>query len=419
MKVNLPRINFFKIRTGFLILIFSIVLFGAGFFVGAKGYKVSWRNSSGNSSVTINRETPPQYQNVDFDLFWKVWDTLTLSYYDKSKINAGTMVYGAISGMVQALGDPYTSFLAPEENHVVQEDLGGSFEGVGIQIGFKGTQLAVLAPLPGSPAEEKGIKAGDYIIGIKDELKEVDRGTVGINLSEAVQIIRGPAGTPVKLILLREGEDEAREVEVVRKKIDVPSVTLNYLQDEKIAQVRLLKFGAETKDEWDKAVREIIGKPSVEGIILDLRNNPGGYLDSAVEIAGEFLSNGSVAVIEERGTGEKNEFKVRGFGLLTKKKVVVLVNEGSASASEILAGALRDVAKVKIVGETSFGKGTIQEPRQLEDGSGLHITIAKWLTPSGFWVNEKGLTPDFEVEDNPDTGEDEQLKKAEEVLLSS
>lgn len=409
--------NIIKVRWVFLIVFLSLALFLGGYFLGTNGYRVTLSGVSNKSNITITREVPSNLQDINFSLFWKVWDLMSSNYYDKSKIDPVKMVYGAIAGMVDAIGDPYTSFLPPTQNKVVEEDLGGSFEGVGIQIGFKGTQLAVEAPLPGSPAEAAGIKAGDYIIGIKDESKDIERGTVGINLSEAVQIIRGPAGTKVNLTLLREGEDEPRSVDVVRQKIDVPSVTVKYLDDDKVAHVRILKFGAETKAEWEKITREVIGKSSVQGIVLDLRNNPGGYLDAAVDIAGEFLPNGSVAVIEERGTGEKTEFKVKRFGLFTKRSVVVLVNGGSASASEILSGAMRDVNKTKLVGEKTFGKGTIQEPRQLEGGSGVHITIAKWLTPNGTWVHEKGLEPDVQVEDNQDTEEDEQLLKAQEIVL--
>lgn len=416
-KLSGGGINLSKVRSVFIIVFLSVLIFSLGYFVGTNGYKVTFNGISNKSNVTITREVPQNLQNVNFSLFWKVWDLMSSNYYDKSKIDPAKMVYGAIAGMVDAIGDPYTSFLAPSENKVVEEDLGGSFEGVGIQIGFKGTQLAVEAPLPGSPAEAAGIKPGDYIIGIKDEAKNIDRGTVGINLSEAVQIIRGPAGTKVNLTLLRDGEDKPRNVDVVRQKIDVPSVSVKYLDGDKIAHIRILKFGAETKGEWEKIVRGVIGKSSVQGIVLDLRNNPGGYLDAAVDISGEFLPNGSVAVIEEKGTGERNEFKVKRFGLLTKKPVVVLVNGGSASASEILSGAMRDVSKVKLVGEKTFGKGTIQEPRQLEGGAGVHITIAKWLTPNGTWVHEKGLEPDVEVKDNPDTEEDEQLLKAQEVVL--
>ena len=184
----------------------------------------------------------------------------------------------------------------------------------------------------------------------------------------------------------------------------------------KVAHLRLLKFGAETYAEWDKAVVEISQKADLSGVILDLRNNPGGYLQGAIDTASDFLKVGDVVVIQESGSKVKESFKSERVGRLGGKKLVVLVNEGSASASEILAGALRDDNHVKIIGETTFGKGTIQEPLELDGGAGLHITIARWLTPSGFWVNEKGLEPDIKIEDNPETLEDEQLLKAIELL---
>lgn len=410
----MPKLSFLKARRLFLSFLIFVLIFGAGYFIGNRGLSL---NVSDFPKVSISRDIPPNRQNVDFELFWRVWDTLESSYFDKSKLNEGEMVYGAIRGMVEALGDPYTSFLPPSENKITQEDLSGSFEGVGIQIGFKGKQLTVIAPLPGSPAEVAGVKAGDFIIGIKDEGKEIDRGTVGISLPEAVEIIRGKAGSKVTLLLLRDGSTEPVTVEITRKKLNVPTLILSYVGDEKsLAQVKLLRFGAETEDEWNKAVREIVAKKEVKGLILDLRNNPGGYLQAAVDVASDFIKAGSVVVIEERGDGTRTEFKSEKIGLLTKLPIVILVNEGSASASEILAGALKDLNKTQIVGEKSFGKGTIQEPLQLDGGTGLHITVAKWLTPNGIWVNGTGIEPDVKIEDNTETTGDEQLQEAINLL---
>ena len=381
--------------------------------LGFKGYQGSLAEFP---KVTITRELPQDKKDLDFSLFWRVWDTINTSYFDKEKVIPANMVYGAIEGMVSALGDPYTVFLPPDKNRVVQEDLLGSFDGIGIQIGFKGNQLAVIAPLPNSPSEKAGIEAGDFIVGIKDEAKGIERGTVGISITDAVSAIRGPAGTIVTLTLLREGQEEPIVVDVVRESIDVPSVTLTFVgDDENIAQVRLLKFGGETEAEWEEAVIEILKKQSLKGIVLDLRNNPGGYLQGAVDIASEFMKTGRVVVIEERGE-QKSEYVVEKIGRFPNTPLVVLVNQGSASASEILAGALRDDKKVKLVGEKTFGKGTIQEPQQVDGGAGLHITVARWLTPSGVWVDGEGLTPDFELEDNGETDEDEQLQKGIELL---
>lgn len=409
-----PKINLAKVRKIILIVLACVILFGGGYALGASGFKASLNKFP---KVTISRTLPPDKQNLDFSLFWRVWDTLSAKYYDKTKLNPGKMVYGAISGMVSAIGDPYTVFLAPEENKIVEEDLNGTLEGVGIQIGYRGTQLAVIAPLPDSPAEKAGVKAGDFIIGIKDEAKSIDQGTSGMSVPDAVGLIRGKAGTRVTLTLLREATPDPIVVELTRAKIEVPTLITTYVgEGESIAYIRLLKFGGETETEWNKAVREILRKESVKGIVLDLRNNPGGYLQSAVDVASDFLKTGSVVVTEERGDGTKNEFKVEKLGLLTSTPTVVLVNEGSASASEILAGALRDVRKISLVGQKTFGKGTIQEPIDVDGGAGLHITIARWLTPNGTWVNEKGLEPDVKIEDDEKTPEDEQLNKAIELL---
>jgi len=408
------KFNLAKARTSIFAAIFGVLIFSLGYGLGFKN-----QNSGEDIKVTISRVLPQEKKELNFQLFWDVWDSLENSYFDKSKLKDSDMVWGAIKGMVAAVGDPYTVFLTPEEQRVTQEDLSGNFEGVGIQIGYKGTQLAVVAPLPGSPAEEAGIEAGDLIVGIKDETKDIERGTVGMNLPEAVQIIRGPAGSVVTLSLLREGTEAPIIADVVRKEITVPSVTLEFVGEGKnIAHLKVLKFGGETLDEWDSAVLEILKKQNLAGIIVDVRNNPGGYLQGAVDLGSEFLEEGEVVVVEEYANGDKTEFLAERAGRLTRDKVVVLVNGGSASASEILAGALKDNNGVKLIGEKTFGKGTVQEARELSDEVGLHITVAKWLTPSGFWVNEVGLTPEVEVEDNPDTPEDEQLNRAIETLSS-
>jgi carboxyl-terminal processing protease len=413
MSNTLPKVNLTKVRKFLFGLVILLAFFSSGYLLGVRGYKADVRSIT---DVKVTREVPANHKDVSFSLFWKVWDTMASSYYDKTKLLSGQMVYGAIQGMVAAVGDPYTVFLPPSENKVIQEDLNGNFQGVGIQIGFKGKQLAVIAPLPGTPAEKAGIKAGDYIIGIKDDKKGVDRGTVGIALDEAVQIIRGPKGTKVTLALLRDGSNDPIVVDIAREDILVPSVVLSYVGDQKeIAHLKLLKFGGETEGEWNKAVSDILAKKP-KGIVLDLRNNPGGYLQGAVDIAGDFLKPGSVAVLEEH-TGEKRiEYKTDRLPKLASFPLILLVNKGSASASEILSGALREQLKTKLVGDTTFGKGTIQEPKELEEGAGLHITIAKWLTPKGVWVNEKGLDPDVKIEDDPKTTVDEQLQKAIDLL---
>ncbi|MEK7521866.1 MAG: S41 family peptidase [Patescibacteria group bacterium] len=409
MKFTLPQIRRAAIYLSVLLLAFSF-----GWFARER-YSSSGTLFKVAQKLNIDRVLPQKHKDVDFDLFWLVWDKLEADYYDKSKINETEMVLGAIKGMVSSIGDPYTSFLPPEEQKRTQEDLSGEFEGVGIEIGFRGSRLAVIAPLEGSPADRAGIKAGDYIIGIKDEKKEVETGTVGMSLIDAVESIRGKAGTNVTLILTREGEEKPLELEVTRAKIEVPSVVLTFQSTSvgEVAVLQLKRFGGNTKPEWDRAISQVQSKKP-KGIVLDLRNNPGGYLPTSVDILSDFLDSG-VAVIQQSGD-TKRELSVSGRPRIPNTKMVVLVNAGSASASEIVAGALKDRNRAQIVGQKTFGKGTIQEARPVNGNSGLHITVAKWLTPNGTWVHENGLQPDLEVEDKADTEEDEQLSKALELL---
>ncbi len=403
------KLSFNGVRKSILTLVVLLVVFSGGYWFGVKGYKAEVNKAL---NVKISRVTPPD-KNVDFSLFWQVWDTLSSKYYDKSKLVPSEMVYGAISGMVAALGDPYTMYLPPKENKVVDEDLSGSFEGVGIEIGYKQARLAVVSPLAGSPAEKAGVKPGDFIAHITDTKRNIDIGTSGISLPDAVQSIRGPAGTVVTLTLVRDGATAPIAVDLTRAKLSVPSVVLSFVgKDESLADIKINKFGAETPNEWTKAVDQVLAKKNIKGIILDLRNNPGGYLQAAVTLGSEFVPTGTVVVIQESGTGSRIEYKSEKSGRLQKLTVVVLINGGSASASEILAGALRDQRAAKLVGDKSFGKGTVQEPIEILGGSGLHVTTAKWLTPNGTWVHEKGLEPDVKIEVKAEDKEDMQLQGA-------
>ncbi len=414
MKIRIPKVSFKSLRRTFLILLILGGVFSSGYLVGYRGYSAK---TDTPIAVTISRDLPSGKEELNFNLFWRVWDTLQTKYFDKTKLIKSEMVYGAIKGMVAAVGDPYTVFLPPKENRVVQEDLQGAFEGVGIQIGFRGSQLTVISPLPGSPAEAAGVEAGDYIVGIKDELKGVDVGTVGITLPEAVRIIRGSSGTTVTLTLLRGDDENPVVIDIVRASIEVPNIQVLYLgENEEIAHIKLLKFSEDILDEWDDVVITLLKKQDLKGIVLDVRNNPGGFMQRAADIASEFLENGSLIVVQESSDGMRDEYRVDRIGRFRNTRVVVLINQGSASASEILAGALKDNKIAKLVGEPTFGKGTIQESQQVDNGAGLHITIARWLTPSGFWVDEGGLNPDIELEDDSETEEDEQLLKAIEIL---
>ncbi len=411
---NSSKTSLGSVRKALFAIMFIALIFGSGYYFGIRGYSAKVDSLT---KVEISRETPPEQQDLDFSLFWRVWDTLETKYYDTDRMDDSKMVYGAIRGMVSAVEDPYTVFLPPEQNKVVQEDLQGNFSGVGIRIEFKGQQLAVAAPLPDSPAEAAGLRAGDYIIGIKDVNKGINMSTSGISLQEAVEMIRGEQGTKVTLTLLREDVEQPIEAEIERRNIAIPAITTEFIgENEHIAHVKIIKFSGEMFVEWNQTVEQILTRPNVDKIVMDVRNNPGGYMQGAVELASDFLDQGDVVVIEEQRGVDPLESKVERIKRLGDRDVVILVNKGSASASEIFAGALRDNNDVTLIGETTFGKGTIQEPQQLENGIGLHITIAKWLTPNGYWVNEQGLIPDIEVVDDPETEEDEQLLKAIEHI---
>ncbi|KKU96128.1 MAG: Carboxyl-terminal protease [Candidatus Amesbacteria bacterium GW2011_GWB1_48_13] len=382
----------------------------------------NWRPAVVLNKSSVVRSGP---EEVDFSLFWTVWDKVSAEYVDKSAVDGKKMVDGAISGMVSALGDPYTVYLPAQQNKESKEDLGGAFEGVGIQLGYKDNRLAIVAPLDGTPAHRAGVKAGDFILHIKDEKKRLDRSTDGLTLPEAVKMIRGEGGTTVELTLARAGQEDPFKVELTREIIVVKSVTVEYPDSGggKIAWIKLNRFGDRTREEWNAVVGELADKEDIDGVVLDLRNNPGGYLEMSVYIAGEFLSPGKTVVGQQYGDGTKTDTKVDRNGRLLKQRLAVLVNEGSASASEILAGALQDHKRAKVVGVKSFGKGSVQQPDDFPDGSGVHITIAKWLRPSGEWIDKIGITPDEVVEWEPEgdaavsDADDPQLKKAIELIL--
>ena len=403
------KLNFSKVRKVIISAVVVVGVFAGGYYLGVQGYRAEITRYL---HLSINRTTPAD-KNVDMSLFWQVWDLMAEKYYDKSKLDPSQMVYGAIEGMVSSAGDPYTTFLPPAQNKIVNDNLSGSFGGVGIEIGYKKGQLAVISPLPGTPAEKAGIKPGDYIIKITDAARGVDIDSTGMSANTAVTYIRGTEGTKVTLTLLREGKSDPIVVELTREKIDVPSVTMSWVgENSDIAHIKVSEFGAETKKEWDKYVSEILTKKGTKGIIVDLRNNPGGYMQAAIDLASDFVPTGTTVVIQENGDGTKEEYKSKSLPRLGKFSTVVLINGGSASASEILSGALRDDAGIKLVGDKSFGKGTIQEPVDITGGSGVHITTAKWLTPKGTWVHEKGLMPDIEISNPDNATEDAQLNAA-------
>lgn len=339
---------------------------------------------------------------LNLSMMWRVKDRLAKTFLEKDKLKDYEMTQGAISGMVQALGDPYTVYLPPKENKSANEDLAGEFGGVGISLGYKEKSLAVMSPLPKTPAEKAGILAGDLILRIIDKEKKVDRETGDIPLDEAVSLIRGKVGTEVTLKMYREGAKEPWEVTLKRESIVVPSLELEFkdVKGKKVAWIKLYKFTDRLYKDWTDVVNKIISEKNsgnFGGIVLDLRNNPGGFLQASVMVASDFLKDGTV-VSQESSNGAKETYTVdKSLGRLTTEKLVVLVNGGSASASEILAGALRDHNRAKLVGDKTFGKGTVQQPEDFADGSGLHVTIARWLLPSGKNIHKVGVEPDVAV----------------------
>lgn len=356
---------------------------------------------------------------------WKVKDRLQKEFLDKDKIKDNDLVQGAIAGMVQSLGDPYTVYLPPKDNKNANEDLAGVFGGVGISLGFKDKNLAVMSPLPKTPADKAGILAGDLILKIIDKNKNIDKDTANLPLDEAVNLIRGKVGTEVTLKIFRTGFVEPKDFILIRDNIVVPSLELEFKESggKTVAWIKLYKFTDQLYKDWNEVVSKILAqknKGNFGGIVLDVRNNPGGFLQASVMVASDFIKEG-VVVSQETSDGRKEDYTVdKSLGRLVDDKLVVLVNGGSASASEILAGALKDYKRGKLVGEKTFGKGTVQQPEDFADGSGIHVTIARWLLPNGKNIHKVGVDPDVEVkyEVNKDTKlSDNQLDKAIEELL--
>jgi carboxyl-terminal processing protease len=336
---------------------------------------------------------------------------LESEYYDAEALRNPEVVYGAIKGAIEPLGDPYTSFVTPQHATVQQEDLSGKFEGIGAVVEVRDNRLLIVAPEPGRPAERAGLLPGDHITHVDGVSTE------GMSVVDAVARIRGPRGTSVRLTIKREGVPDPFDVTLVREEIKLRYVRWEMLP-ERIAYLRLTTFGQVTAD-FVAALRQIREREPL-GLVLDLRNNPGGYLDAAVDVASQFLDGGVVAYQEGRN-GEREVHEVKRGGLLKDTPMAVLVNKGSASASEIVAGALQDHGRATLVGETTFGKGSVQRIHTLSDKSSLRITVSRWFTPNGKDLHKKGLDPDIFVA-SPETppashGEDVQLQRAVQHLL--
>ncbi len=362
-------------------------------------------------SSFLNEKNGPVYpnENVDLSVFWETLGVIE-DKYALGPLDYEDMVYGATSGMVNSLQDPYTVFLSPSDKEEFDKDMEGEFEGIGAEIGIRDELLTIIAPLKDSPAEKAGLLPGDKVLKI-DETE-----AIGINLNEAVNLIRGEKGTKVVLLISRDGLDDLKEIEITRDTIKPNTVEWKII-DNNIAYIEVSQFRGDTVREFDNSINDIIIKEP-KGMIIDLRNNPGGYVSTLNSMASRFLDRGDVIFIEDFGD-EKKEYKATGGKKFTGIPIVILINEGSASASEIFAGALQEKGIAKLLGKTTFGKGLVQEVEELRDGSAIKVTIAKWLTPNGVDINKSGIDPDIEVElsfDDYVNKRDPQLERALELF---
>ena len=356
-----------------------------------------------------------QLINSDFNLFWEAVDIAKSNYVDMSGVTDEKLLYGAIKGMLGAIDDPYTVFFNPSDAKKFEQDLNGSFGGIGAEIGIRSEQLLVISPLKGNPAEAAGLRPMDKIWKVND--KE----TAGLSVEESVKLIRGEPGTKVTLSIFRDGWREAKDFVITRAVIQVPTLDSEIKTTKagkKIAVMRLYNFNANVPSLFYTAATNVL-TGGAEGIVLDLRNNPGGFLDVATNLAGYFVESGKTVVKEKKRGGEEELFVASGNALLSKLPIVVLINSGSASASEILAGAIKDLRGAQLIGEKSFGKGSVQKIETMSNGSTLKVTIAHWYTPNDTKIDKVGLKPDVEVKmtDEDFTKQrDPQMDKAMEVI---
>jgi carboxyl-terminal processing protease len=389
------------------IAILMVCLFAIGFVSG----RLFQTNKATISNVLSGKS------DVDFQLYWNVWDLMQSKYVDSSKIDDQEMLYGSIKGMVNSFEDAATVFLDPEETKTFNEASEGKlFQGIGAELGYDSNkQIIVVSPLEGSPAKAAGIKAGDYILTINGEaIKSTE------TVYDVVAKIRGEAGTKVKLGILHKGETKSVEIEITRSDITIESMSVEYVGENKdIVLFQVNRFTdssySEWIENWDDNVDSIV-KSGVTKMILDLRGNPGGYFDAAIYAADDFVDSGKVLAQQQDSAGKIEKFNSTKGGKFVNMKVVVLVDSGSASASEILSGALQQSGRATIIGDKTYGKGTAQSVLDLSDGSTLHVTILKWLLPDGGWLNKDNpITPNIEIANSQEDfnkGVDTQLNKA-------
>lgn len=379
------------------------------------GFKTGEYNVSQVALVSrVDHKDSPK--NVDFDTFWKAWNIINEKYVPTTSSTTPTdqeKVWGAIQGLAASTGDPYTVFFPPVEAKAFDEQISGAFEGVGMEVDVKEGVLTVIAPLKDTPAYKAGIKAGDKIIGIDKKT------TQGLATAEAIKRIKGPKGTTVTFSIIRGTSTDPIEISVVRDVITVPAMKTETIGD--VFVIHMYSFSAQSADEFRKALREFVESGKYK-LVLDLRGNPGGYLEAAVDMASWFLPSGKLIVAEQsKNLTFSQEYRSRGYNIFNDKlKFAILIDGGSASASEILAGALSEHGKAILVGKKTYGKGSVQELVEITPETSLKVTIAKWLTPNGHSISKAGIEPqidvDFDVEKFKTTGEDNQLKRAIEEL---
>lgn len=375
-----------KVVSVALAAIVALALMGSGAWLGWN----AGRKYPVNIAVRgVSDIQTPSSTAADFGTFWQAWATIDDRYLRNPSTTPQQKVRGAVGGLVQSLGDPYSEFFTPAGNKQFQEDITGDFGGIGAQLGTDASShIVIIAPLKGTPAEKAGLRPKDRIAYINATSTE------GMTIDQAVSLIRGPEGTPITLTILRSGWDKSRDFTITRANIAVPSVTLDMKGD--VAHITLSQFTQDADLEFYQALVKVLAG-NAKGIVLDLRNDPGGYLEVAVDLAGYFLKPGTLVVKEVGRAVPEQDLRSSGDGALAAMPLVVLVNSGSASAAEILAGALRDDRGAKLVGERSFGKGTVQELEPLADGSAIKLTIAHWVLPSGKILDHDGLAPDYDV----------------------
>lgn len=399
----------------FVKLVSLVVVIGISYWAGMQSGRKGFIFEPKEFKI-VNLANQPQL--VDYQLLWDAIAKLNDKYIDKP-VDPLKTLYGAVSGAMAAAGDPYTEFFPPKDLQTFKTDLKGSFDGIGAEIGKQNGVVVIVAPLDESPAKKAGLLAKDIIYKVNGD------STADWTVDQAVDKIRGPKGTSVKLTIVREGRTQPFDVTIVRDQIQIKSVKWSYKEIErngekkKIAVISISRFGDDTKGLFDQAVNDVL-RQNVGGIILDLRNNPGGYLQTSVDIASNWLDSGKVVVSEAHSDGSAEKYYAEGNNRLAGVKTAVLINGGSASAAEILSGALHDYKVSELIGEKSFGKGSVQEIFELGGGSAVKITIAKWITPNGKNLNKDGLDPDVPVkltEDDISKGRDPQMDKALEEIV--